>query len=218
MNILYNIRHRGKIALLFLALIVLIAFNCNMYDKNIAEMGDSFSEVYADRLIAQDYIYKLSDRLHERKLVLAQKQGAENMQALFGNRSLAIAPLVSSYEKTKLTEAEQELFTQFKRNTLVLASLEKAILQEQNAYARRSLLASYEAQTTHSLSLLEGLSEVQLSRGKNLSDNSRRIVSYSVIINQFNWGLIILVGLIIQALVFSDISAIPKLKQRPDLN
>lgn len=218
MNILYNIRHRGKIALLFLALVALVAFNCNLYDKNIAEMGDSFSEVYADRLIAQDYIYKLSDRIHERKLMLAQKQDPENMQALFNNRSLAIAPLVSSYEKTKLTEGEQQLFTQFKRNVLVLASLEKAIVQERNPYARRSLLTSYEVQANHSLSLLEGLSEVQLSRGKNLSDNSRKIVSYSVIINQFNWGLIIVVGLIIQALVLTDISAVSKLKQKPNLN
>ncbi len=217
MNIFYNIRHRGKIALLLLALAGIVFYNSNTYNQNINEIGNSFSEVYSDRLLAQDYIYKLADNMHDRKLLLAHGDMQE-INTVFTAPNTVIRALVANYEKTKLTTVEQQHFDAFKANVASNALLEKSIVNEGNAALKQKLLASYEMSLDKSLFHLDKLSEIQILEGKHLNDNSRKVVSLASILNQLDWFLIIAIGITIQGLVFATQSTISKLTRNPNLN
>lgn len=217
MNLLYDIRQKGKITILLIAVVFLIILSSNTYNEKINQMGDSFSEMYSDRLLAQDYIYKLADILHHRKYTLASKN-VSDIDEIFKDYGIKISQLLANYEKTQLTKNESIQFKEFKKNVLVMILLEKKYLNSTNKDLKANLLRSQSNVLNLSLIQLDLLSEIQISRGKNLNDDSKKIVSFSSLLNQFDWALIIIIGLIIQVLIFTAKSSIPKHPQNQNLN
>lgn len=219
MNLLFHIRQKGKIALLLLAVILLEIFCSHTYTNNIIQMGNSFSEVYSDRLIAQDYIYKLSGILHKRKYSLAHHPISDNeIHALFSDYGLRISLLLNKYEKTKLTDDENILFHEFKNNILLMLNLEQKYIASNNKDVKNNLLKQQYKLLNLSIEQLDKLSAIQLARGKNLNEASQKIVSFSALLNQFDWALVIIIGLTIQALIFASRSSIAKHPQNQYLN
>ncbi|MES2592939.1 MAG: MCP four helix bundle domain-containing protein [Bacteroidota bacterium] len=218
MNIFYSIRHKGKLAVLLLAVVLLEISSSNLYTDNINQMSDSFSELYADRLIAQDYIYKLAEILHKRKYTLIQ-QNNENTELnnLSHKDKTEISLLLNNYEKTQLTPSENALFKDFKNNLSSLMAMDQRFTKSSN----NNLKQYSEKQNnllTLSLEQLEQLSEIQLSRGKNLNETSLKTASFSNLLNQFDMAIVIIIGIAIQAIVFASTSTIPKSPQNHLLN
>lgn len=205
MNILYAIKQKGKIILLLLALGALELANCNAYNRNIAEMGNSISEVYADRLMAQDYIYKLSSKIHERKWALL-----ENRNSLPEAHSLSILALLRDYEKTKFTPEEKTRYEEFRANIFKMIALQQRYADADKAPAKDAILQSYQASLGLSLQQLEQLSEIQMQRGKHINADSQKIVSFSFFLNQLDWVLIFVTLMIIMALIFATKTTFPK--------
>lgn len=215
MNILYAIRHKGKIVLLLFALGSLIIANCHAYNQNIAEMGDSVSEVYADRLMAQDYIYKLAGKIHERKWSLSEHVDAP---ALPGTHGLSILSLLRDYEKTKFTAAEKIVYEEFRINIFKMIALQQRYGSTENSLTKQAVLQSYKTTLDASLQQLEKLSEIQMQRGKNINANSQKIVSFSSLLKQLDWALIFIILTIIMAIVFATKSTFSRQFQNHLLN
>jgi hypothetical protein len=213
MNILYAIKQKGKIILLLFALGALELANCNAYNRNIAEMGNSISEVYADRLMAQDYIYKLSSKIHERKWALL-----ENRNSLPDAHSLSILALLRDYEKTKFTQEEKNRYEEFRANIFKMVTLQQRYAAADQATAKNAILQSYRASLDLSLQQLEQLSVIQMQRGKHINADSQRIVSFSLLLNQLDWVLIFITLMIIMALIFATRTTFPKQIQDHLLN
>jgi len=217
MNILYNIRHKGRITIQAIVVFFLVAFSSYTYNKSISEMGDISSEMYSDRLIAQDYIYQLGKILYERKLIMAS-QTATNTADTFKYDSTGILTLLNNYEKTKLTKNEKIQFQEFRKNVLLLLSFEQKQLLNSNKGLNSNILALQSNAVNVSLVQLDKLAEIQIATGKQLNDDSTKIVSFSSLLNQFDWAIIIVIGLIIQVIIFTTKSAIPKKAQNQFLN
>lgn len=215
MNILYAIRHKGKIVLLLFALGSLIIANCHAYNQNIAEMGNSVSEVYADRLMAQDYIYKLAGKIHERKWSLSEDV---NASALPGTHGLSILSLLRDYEKTKFTAAEKIVYEEFRINIFKMIALQQRYGSTENSLTKQAVLQSYKTTLDASLQQLEKLSEIQMQRGKNINANSQKIVSFSSLLKQLDWALIFIIMIIIMAIVFATKSTFSRQFQNHLLN
>lgn len=220
MEILYAIRHKGKIALLLLIIIFLGIFSSQTYNDNISKIGDSFSEVYSDRIIAQDYIYKMVKILHKVEFVLSQPftDDLEKKFLFTADDRLEISLLLENYEHTKLTAKEEVIFNEFKNNILVMIALEKKYLNEHNYSVRENIFRSQTYYLNQSINQLDKLSEIQISRVKDLNEKSQKSVSFSTLLNQFDWALLIIIGIAIQMLIFSSKSSKPKQPQNQFLN
>lgn len=220
MEILYAIRHKGKIALLLLIIIFLGIFSSQTYNDNISKIGDSFSEVYSDRIIAQDYIYKMVKILHKVEFVLSQPftDDLEKKILFTADDRVEISLLLENYEHTKLTAKEKVIFNEFKNNILVMIALEKKYLNEHNYDVRENIFKSQTYYLNQSLNQLDKLSEIQISRVKDLNEKSQKSVSFSTLLNQFDWALLIIIGIAIQMLIFSSKSSKPKQPQNQFLN
>ncbi len=219
MNILYAIKQKGKIIFLLLALGAMELANSNAYNRNIAEMGDSISEVYADRLVAQDYIYKLSSRIHERKWALLENRNMlPDAASLPGAHSLSILALLRDYETTQFTVEEKNRYKEFRTNIFKMITLQQRYAVTNEAPARDAILQSYQASLDLSLRQLEQLSAIQMQRGKHIHADSRKIVSFSFFLNQLDWVLIFVTLMIVMALIFATRTTFPKQFQNHLLN
>lgn len=219
MNILYAIRQKGKIIILLIALGALELANCNAYNRNIAEMGDSISEVYADRLLAQDYIYKLSSRIHERKWALQENMNVQpDAVSLPEAYSLSILALLRDYEKTKFTADEKVKYEEFRTNLFNMMALQRRYATADQESEKGAILQSYKASLDLSLQQLEQLSGIQMQRGKHIHRDSQKIVSFSFMLNQLDWVLIFITLMMIMALIFATKTSFPKQFQDHLLN
>jgi hypothetical protein len=171
MKWLYAVQQKMRVALL-LAVILLLVFLKSLVDRhNVSELGDSFSSIYEDRLVVESYIYKLSDHLYQKQLLMEQcSQGDRQMLASrIAHHNQAIFRLIQEYEKTRLTTQELTFFERFKKNMKEMVALEDQFLNSQNT-AEASML---DAQFVTATQNLNQLSSIQVEEGKNMTNQSQ---------------------------------------------
>ncbi|KAA9346012.1 MCP four helix bundle domain-containing protein [Adhaeribacter soli] len=212
----FTIRQKMKAAFM-LGTVFLLVFAKNWLDeRNVSELGSSFSSVYEDRLLAESYIYRLSDHLYQKKIMLDNCNSQENignLQAKIGQHNAAINAIIRDYEKTKLTESESTYFSDFKKNVAAIEALEVSYLHAPGAgpsETKTRMDKRYEVATSN----LHQLSGIQLAEGKLLNEKSKKIIAGSSILTQFELVVLIGIGLLIQALIFAARSAVPKKPQQ----
>ncbi|MBN8693544.1 MAG: hypothetical protein J0L69_10125 [Bacteroidetes bacterium] len=209
----YAIRHKGRIAFLLLMLIVIEVFNNSSQSNNFLQLENAFKEVYADRLIVQDYIYSMSEKIHVQKYGL-MSEDSNNLELILRDEK-AIEDLINQYELTKLTDNEKVVLTNFKKNVREFELLAVNYVKERDTLLDKQTCLR---QADIVLADLEELNKIQLSRSNKINNESVKIVSFAGTISQLNWALIIVIGLIIQMIVFSSGSAYPKVNQNEFMN
>jgi hypothetical protein len=217
----FGIRRKVSAALL-LAVIFVLVFVKNMVDSNhVTELGNSFSSVYEDRLMVESYIYRLSEHLFRKKIMIdtcGNHVTARFIKPLIDGHSKAIENIIGDYEKTNLTEVETTYFNLLKENVQTLVSLEKEYLQTADPEAMTSAKMAIDKQFTEASANLGHLSAIQVSEGKILNDNSKKIVAGSSLLTQFEMGILIAIGLVIMVLVFESSSVFSKSAREQSLN
>src|SRR5690606_38214938 len=106
----------------------------------------SFATVYEDRLVVESYIYKLSERLYQKKQMLdncAVSDDIINLKAQITGYDVDISVLMSQYKLTKLTKKEAEVYQDFEENISSIASLQNDYLSqlESNSVSPQTLLS-----------------------------------------------------------------------------
>lgn len=221
MNTLYYIKNKSKIALMLLCLIAVILLSLYEHKNNLTAIKNNCNEIFNDRLLAQDYLYKLTEGSYQKKIEVQKYIRDNNFSGtseLFEKRNMESEKIILFFEKTKLTEEERLLFTSFKKNQSVLKIIEGKFKWSNNTTEDLLLLKEHNKLTDIALDHLHKLSEIQLAEGKKLNAGSNKLAGYADIFNQLNWGLIIIIGLIIQVLIFTAKSVTPKNIQNAFLN
>ncbi len=220
MKWIYAIQQKAQVAFL-LALILFGVFVKNILERNnVSELGDSFSSVYTDRLLVESYIYQLSDQLYQKQILFDQcsqpLSDNNQLELKIKRHNATIYSLIHEYEKTKLTDQESVYFDEFKRNIKHMETLESQYLRSYADFA--TINTSLDQQFISAAGHLNQLSSIQIAEGKSMTDQSRKIVAGSTILTQFELAMIIIIGLIIQALIFASNSLTPKTFQNHQLN
>ena len=218
----YRIRRKISAALLLAAIFVLV-FVKNMVDsRHVTQLGTSFSSVYEDRLMVESYIYKLSEHLFRKKIMIdscSNQVTAGIIKPLIIGHNEAIKKIIEQYDKTKLTEAETKYFNSFKENVTELAGMENDFLARMGSgevsLSAKSLI---DKQFDDASLNLGYLSAIQVSEGRILNDHSKKIVAGSSLLTQFEMGILIAIGLMILVLVFESGSVLSKSQQNQSLN
>ncbi len=220
MKWIYAIQQKAQVAFL-LALVLFGVFVKNVLDRNnVSDLGDSFSSVYNDRLLVESYIYKLSDQLYQKQILFDQCRQPLNdnnqLELNIKRHNATINSLIQEYGKTKLTDQESIYFEAFKMNINQMETLESQYLQSHTDFV--TVNNSLDQQFISAAGHLNRLSSIQIAEGKSMADQSLRIVAGSSILTQFELAMIIIIGLIIQALIFASNSLTPKTFQNHQLN
>jgi hypothetical protein len=217
----YSIEQKMKAAMA-LTVIFVFLFIKNVSDKrHFNELGDSFSAVYEDRLLAESYIYELSNHLSRKKLLVDDCSTKEDLIQITDKikaHNSSIQTLIDAYDKTRLTPTEEVLFKDFKKKIANSLALEqKHIYQSDfgNAENARQVLdeAFYGV-----LNTLNHLSNIQITEGAKLNKTSQKIVLGSTSDNQFELTLLIVLGTVILTLIFTSRSPMPKTPRDASLN
>ncbi len=217
MKWIYRIQQKAQVAFLLAIILVGILVKNLMERNNVSELGDSFSSVYEDRLLVESYIYQLSDHLYQKKLIFdnCKVDGSTiAYRSQIEKHNEDISKLIKEYEKTKFTEKESTFFQSFKNSIRKITFLETHYLMSASGGSNSELDNQFKMAATD----LQHLSNIQIAEGKILNDQSKKIVAGSTILTQFELGMIIVIGLIIQALVLASQSLTPKVTQNHNLN
>lgn len=218
----YNLQQKFKIALL-LSVVFISLFIKNMIDKhNITTLGETFSSVYEDRLLAESYIYKFSAHIYQKKILInecASNADIAQYKSMLKFHDNAIEKLIQDFGHTKLTQEEALVFSKFKKTLQENRRLEDTHLYqvdyETHIKEVRSILNKSFLATSNQLN---ELSNIQLLEGEKLNQTSKKIVVGSATENTFELSLLIIVGVLVHVLIFTSNASLPKKPQNSSLN
>ncbi len=213
----YLIGQKMKVALAFGIVFILVFATLAIDKRHINTLQESFSSVYADRLLVEGYIYKLSGLFHSKKIIFNfQNIAAADISENNKEMNDSIRHLLVDYEKTKFTRDETMYFNQLKEDFQKLVKLEDDFLQsDSNSIDVHNAIQMQHIKLSESLNQL---SDIQMKEGKNLMDNTKKIVAASKITYRLEIAILLIIGLIIQGLIFASRSMVPKFKQKSHLN
>lgn len=202
----YHIPHKMGTSLLLMGVLVLVLFNNLNERSNSTKLKTAFESIYEDRLMAESYILRLADELHQIQELL--ENPASTKKELLTEKLGNIEQINLLYLNTKLTPAEETHFVHFENLTWELTnSLQVGKFEMANSKIDAAL---------RDLNLL---SEIQVSEAHTLLAQTNRIFSAGSISSQFEIGLVILIGLMIQGILFASKSLqAPKTYSAENLN
>lgn len=175
-------------AIAALLMVFFLVFATNQMDKNhFREIQESFSSVYEDRLVAKDYIYKISRLLDIKKNDLITGE----VSSITYDINDSIQVLINKYSKTKLTYKEKKYIPILEKKLNELYKIEEKGTASEKA-----------EQIAEVLSELDNLAEIQMLEAKRELNKSNRLVKSSDLISNLEIGVLILIGVIIQLLIF----------------
>ena len=218
----FSVGQKVKAAFVLTIAVLLLFAKSVIEENNVSELGSSFTSVYADRLVVESYIYKFSDHLYQKKILLdncnAQTQLAQFKDQIVAHNT-AILQVIGAYEKTRLTEAERVYFDDFKNRIQSIMKLEQDYwVSDAAPVMSAASRAEIDVKVDQALQDLSQLSGIQIAEGKSIHEQSQKIVAGSVILTQFELVLLICLGLTILALLFATRPPVPRFPQQSSLN
>lgn len=205
----YGIKNKLSAALVLLLVFGLVFLNNIKEWHNSHRLKKTFSAMYEDRLMAESYILDLSESLHAIiEITENEHYSIREKDDLLNSVTAGIDKLNAVYGETKLTREEELKFNKF----LYLCD---QIHEDIHSH-------DYLGGKTHSkeaLAVLNTLSMIQLSEAKSLMREAESLFSSGEISFQFEIAILIILGLIIQALIFSSNSLnVHPIIRKPNLN
>lgn len=190
---------RTGLALLVVFLLVLAT---NMIDnQRFATIQGSVETIYEDRLVAKGYLYKISRKLQVKRDILRSGNG-EDMMSLSQSVNDSIQILIDQFSETKLTKIEAKRLASLRQHVADLFNKESAPGADVKLDGELSLSNDFERYFTEINEDLDALSEIQLDEGRREKIISNRAVETSNLISKIEIAFLILIGFIIQLLIF----------------
>ena len=212
----YFVAQKTKIAISLTIVIVMVLATNFLNKRQFENLQDTFTSVYRDRLMAEIYIYQFATILNEKNHLFNEADTFAYSRHQVLNDSIAL--LISDYEETMLTDEESVFFTQLKERLIQLSQIEGEYIHEIEVQGISLSHDKIKAQYEKTLTSLALLSDIQRTEGKRLIDESRRIVSSGRVTLQIELMVLIVIGVLVQVLIFSARPVFSKINQRPDLN
>lgn len=217
MKWVYAIQQKMTAALVLGALFLLLIFSNFIQNRDFQQLDRNFAAIYEDRLLAEGYLFRLSTRMHQESNLLKEAVLSGKAPSASGTTIASldaeIFSLLSDYEKTRLTKAEETLFLQLrqKMNELQSGKQNYYAAAENEQRSKQAVLMQRDMELA--LSILSDLSEIQITEGKKLKENTNVVFLGNKASMQLETVVLILLGLLIQAIVFA--SKTVKMSKKP---
>lgn len=179
--------------LLFIVIALILTNNLNERDTT-SQISKAIKSIYDDRLIAEGYILQYMQDTHRVMEILEnESMNPELKQQLSIPLIAHLNELNGAYGHTVLTEAESADFGKLKNTYTEL----EGNLQQQE-------FESAKIHSREAISLLEALSEIQLLEAERQMTKIDKLTSSTSLYFQLEVAVLIIIGAMIQALVFAE--------------
>lgn len=195
----FTAKNKIKTALLLFSVLCLVLLTNLQEQRMVKQINKSVTSIYEDRLVVGNYIWTLSNHMQDIVQLLQTPSTTSTIQV--NERLVEISAINKLYDKTYLTENENNNFLKFKT---FCEEIHKNIKLENQQTA---LKASLEAEK-----ILKTLSSIQVEEGKSKLDEILDITNTSSILSYIEIVIIIIIAILIQAIVLSTKPLFPNKK------
>lgn len=190
----YGVKNKLTTALLLFGLIFIVCSN-NLFERNNAEkINATITTIFDDRFMVESYIFQYSALIYQIKEILNHPNytAVEKIELNKGPLK-GILLLNDAYKKTKFTKEEVIYFDQF---TDLCKKMSNHINVGQTVDGTKF--------SNEALNILANLSAIQISEAKIQLTQANKLFHFGSISSQFELAILVIFGLIIQALIFAS--------------
>nr|WP_321415456.1 hypothetical protein [uncultured Allomuricauda sp.] len=187
-----TIRQRIHAGFVLAAAFLLVLASNRLNNRNFSAVEHGVDSVFEDRLVVQEYIYRLNNLFHKKELFLAKNTLDDKGLPYYPE----IKTILADFEKTDLTREEALQLSSLNENYAELKTLEKAHLK--NQASEEDIIAVLGSIGKN----LDELSEVQLSEGRQLTQRSKRSLGMNELLSRIEIVFLIIIGILFLIIVF----------------
>lgn len=211
MKSLYHIKNHIKISLGLFVLLVTIILTSLVEKQNLKIIDQSFSSIFADRLIPATDIFFITDQLYERRLqlqsfLLAPEGAKAHTPELKGENNF-IDSLLNKYEDTYLVENEVVCLKGLLEKWEQYKTQEETILTLAGDNQQAEAIALFNATENNLFKSmimdLHLLTKIQSQVGQDLTQVSKSNISSSNSIFDLQFGITIIIALVCNGFLFA---------------
>lgn len=222
MNWAYSIKQK-TISAIVLALVLGMVWWINLdQNKQFEKMANAFTSLYEDRLLAENLLYHLSESVQQKINLLNMATLSEEVNPVieiqYMQLSRAMTEHLRRYKQTKFTDAEQQLYDTLKSVLGPILTMETAYWNGAVHIEPQQMRNNIKQRLSSALEHLSHLSDLQVTVGQQLNMESRAALQSNAASSQFLSSFLIIIGIIIQMLIFAGKSIQSPLSQKPHLN
>lgn len=191
---------RGKIrALIALVIFFVMVLGINRINStNFSTVQESFESIYKDRVVVNDYIFRLG-------LILENKRSSingDNTSSVYTDHSNdSVDFLLEQYAVTKFTDKETLYFDLLRKDIQAFRLLEHSLSDVDNLEAKQQLISNLNKRADKILTDLAMLSQIQVSESKILFEKANERIYNSYLNAQLELVFLILICAIILTLL-----------------
>lgn len=195
-----SVREKRVAAAVLFVVLVAIGLNQLLYEKDYAQLDKNMSSMYKDRLMPAGYLFEINDHLYQKKILhMDETVAATQMNIQLRKHDEAIARLIAAYERTYLTKDEQQHWKQLMESLAAYKAAEANYFSSSNAVSADLLDKHFLAAQT---SLTE-LNNLQAKEGSLLQNNSKAIISDTVIQSYLQVAMLVIIAIIAAILLLA---------------
>lgn len=116
-----SIKQRINAGFILAAAFLLVLASNRLNQRNFSTVEQSVNSVFEDRLVVQEYIYRLNNLFHKKELALAKNELSTNTLT----ESSDIEKILSDFAKTELTVKESRYLSDLRSSYSELQEMEK---------------------------------------------------------------------------------------------
>ena len=190
----YNFRQKFNLALALLAVFFLILAT-NLVDRRHFETAqEALTSVYEDRVVAQHYIFEISTIVYQK-----EQQFIENNTNKWSVENDArIEELIEQFAGTKLTTSERRQFESLKEHLTTLERIETKYRENSINNNTQVIPEIFK----HIKNDLNDLAETQILESKSKMFLAQKSLNTTNLLSNLELGLLIIVGIAIQFVIF----------------
>lgn len=177
--------------------VFILVVSTNQLDKQYYDtIKTTMKSIFEDRLVAKGYLYELNTLFLQKHITVLESDSA-GMVDVSQNEQINL--LIDEIEKRDLTDQEELRLKSFKRQWETLMTLEG---QMNNGNEREDLVDEYCDQLKNMEQRLSELAQLQIGEGESMIRSAQLSTEKNEFLSQIELILIILLGIVIQFLIF----------------
>ena len=198
---------------LALAVVFLLVLATNRLDhRHFSTVQNTVNSVYEDRVVAQDYIFKMNNLFQDKRLFIVVHDSLPE-----GSRANAhIEELLTNFGNTKLTAKESFYFKELQKNFEELSVLEQSIKNSEDGMTENSRV-KIESSLKRIMVDLNDLAQTQLTEGRQLTEMAKKSLDTNTLLSNLEIIFLIIIGIVVQVLVFYPTKEAKRKRNVPDI-
>lgn len=193
MTVSRGAKEKRKLILLLLIILFFALLNNYFGRRYYDKLDKNMSSIYEDRLMPTSYLFRLSDHLYQKKLLLQDLLHGISVATALDTHNRAINEIIDAYSKTHLTENEKEYWGSF------ISSLDKynrAEADQLQSSGNTGLSRTLSITFLEALSVLNNLNELQTVEGLKLQDESKSLIHSTKMGAYLEVSLLFILGIV----------------------